>query len=303
VRRTLLLAFACLLAALSASLAPAAREQVFPARIGLPDGFQPEGIAIAGQQAYVGSIPTGSVWRGNLRTGRGAVLVNRTGRAAIGVDVDRGRIFVAGGMTGRAFVYNAGTGADIATLQLTSGGTFVNDVVVTRQAAWFTDSSNPVLYRVPLSRNGRPGTQSAVRAIQLTGDYDHQPGFNLNGIDATPNGGTLVVVQSNTGRLFTVTTSGSTREISLGGVTVMNGDGILLDGRTLYVVRNRNNQIAVIALSANLSSGRIVRTITSPSFDVPTTIDELGRRLYAVNARFGTPPSPTTDYWITQVRK
>jgi hypothetical protein len=102
---------------------------------------------------------------------------------------------------------------------------------------------------------------------------------------------------------FTVTTSGVTREIDLGGMTVTNGDGILLDGRTLYVVRNRNNQIPVIALSANLRTGRIVRTITSRGFDVPTTIDELGRRLYAVNARFGTAPGPATDYWITQIRK
>jgi sugar lactone lactonase YvrE len=302
-RRTFLLAFTCLLAVVSASLAAASREQVFPARIDLPDGFQPEGIAIAGQQAYVGSIPTGSIWRGNLRTGRGAVFVNRTGRAAIGVDVDRGRIFVAGGPTGRAFVYDARTGGDIAIYQLTTGSTFVNDVVVTRQAAWFTDSSNPVLYRVPLSGNGRPGPQSTVRTIQLTGDYRHQAGFNLNGIDATPNGRTLVVVQSNIGKLFTVTTAGVTREIDLGGRTVPNGDGILLDGRTLYVVQNRLNKIAVFRLTPNLRTGTFLREITSPSFDVPTTIDELGRRLYAVNARFGTAPGPTTDYWVTQFRK
>jgi sugar lactone lactonase YvrE len=281
----------------------AAREQVFPTRIDLPDGFQPEGIAIAGEQAYVGSIPTGSVWRGSLRTGRGAVLVQRTGRAAIGVAVDRGRIFVAGGPTGRAFVYNARTGADLAAYVLTTGNTFVNDVVVTRQAAWFTDSMNAVLYRVPLARNGRPGAQSAVRSVQLTGDFRQQAGFNANGIDATRDGRTLVIVQSNTGKLFTVTTAGATREIDLGGATVTNGDGILLDGRTLYVVQNRDNRIRVIALSANLRSGRIVRTITHPTFDVPTTIDDLGRRLYAVNARFGTAPGPTTDYWLTQVRK
>jgi sugar lactone lactonase YvrE len=303
VRRTLLVALACLSAVLSVSAAVAGREQVFPARIALPAGFQPEGIAIAAAQAYVGSIPTGSVWRGNLRTGRGAVLVNRTGRAAIGVAVDRGRIFVAGGPTGRAFVYDARTGVDIANLQLTTGSTFVNDVVVTRQAAWFTDSSNPVLYRVPLSRNGRPGAQSSVRTIQLTGDYRHQTGFNLNGIDATPIGRTLVVVQSSTGKLFTATTSGVTREIALGGRTVPNGDGILLDGRTLYVVQNRLNKIAVFRLSANFRSASFVKEITSPSFDVPTTIDDLGRRLYAVNARFGTAPTPTTDYWLTQLRK
>jgi hypothetical protein len=36
---------------------------------------------------------------------------------------------------------------------------------------------------------------------------------------------------------------------------------------------------------------------------VPTTIAEQGSRLYAVNARFGTPATPTTDYWVTRLRK
>ena len=80
-------------------------------------------------------------------------------------------------------------------------------------------------------------------------------------------------------------------------------DGILLNGKRLYVVRNRMNQIAVIRLSPNLSSGRVVRTITHPDFDVPTTIDELGNRLYAVNARFTTPPGPDVEYWLTRVHK
>jgi acyl dehydratase len=33
---------------------------------------------------------------------------------------------------------------------------------------------------------------------------------------------------------------------------------------------------------------------------VPTTIDAFGHRLYVVNARFTTPPTATTPYWITQ---
>jgi sugar lactone lactonase YvrE len=297
-----LIATAAVLAATAA-----AGEAQFPQRIELPDGFQPEGIAIAGGQFYVGSIPTGAVYRGSLRTGEGAVLVQpQEGRAAIGVKVDRGRIFVAGGPTGDAFVYNARTGATIATYELpTSGGTFVNDVVVTKRAAWFTDSQRAALYRLPLGPNGRPGTASSVTAVPLTGDYQHRPGeFNLNGIEATANGKTLVVVQSATGRLFTVTPRGVTNGISLAnGESVPAGDGILLDGRTLYVVQNRLNVVAKIALAPRLGSGRVVTRIENDDFDVPTTIAELGRRLYAVNARFGTTPTPATEYWVTQLRK
>jgi sugar lactone lactonase YvrE len=288
--------------------AVAATNQAFPSRIDLPDGFQPEGIATAGEQFYVGSIPTGDVYRGSLRTGQGSVLVDAPAdRQSIGMKVDRGRLFVAGGPTGDAYVYNARTGATIATYELpTSGATFVNDVVVTKRAAWFTDSQRAALYRLPLGPNGRPGAASSVTTVQLTGDYQHVPGaFNVNGIDAAPNGKTLVIVQSSMGRLFTVTPNGVTRAISLApqGESVPNGDGILLDGRTLYVVQNQLNRIAKINLAPNLRSGRVVTRITSPDFSVPTTIAELGRRLYAVNARFGTPSPSTADYWVTQVRK
>jgi sugar lactone lactonase YvrE len=293
--------------AIAAILATAvtAATSAFPSRIDLPDGFQPEGIATAGEQFYAGSIPTGAVYRGSLRTGQGSVLVQaQTGRAAIGMKVDRGRLFVAGGGTGMAFVYNASSGADITSYQLSASGSFINDVVVTKQAAWFTDSFKPVLYRVPLGPNGRPGAASGVKTVQLTGDYVHGGGFNVNGIDATANGKALVVVQSGTGKLFTVTPAGVTNAIVLaGGESVVNGDGILLDGKRLYVVQNRSNVVAKIALSPNLRSGRVVRRISNPGFDVPTTIAEQGSRLYAVNARFMTPPTPTTDYWVTRLKK
>jgi sugar lactone lactonase YvrE len=290
-------------AATLVATAAAGAQATFPQKIDLPKGFQPEGITTAGQQFYVGSIPTGAVYRGSLRTGRGSVLVPAQGRAAIGLKVDRGRLFVAGGPTGMAFVYNARTGANITAYELSQGGSFINDVVVTKRAAWFTDSSKPVLYRVPLGPNGRP--LSTVQTVELRGDYEHQTGeFNVNGIDATANGKTLVIVQSFTGKLFTVTPAGVAKTITLaGGESVPNGDGILLAGRTLYVVQNRLNRVAKIALAANLASGRVVTRIGNPGFDVPTTIADLGRRLYAVNARFGTTPTPTTEYWITQLRK
>jgi outer membrane protein assembly factor BamB len=285
--------------------ATGATNAAFPSRIDLPDGFQPEGIATAGQQFYVGSIPTGAVYRGSLRTGAGAILVpGQAGRAATGLEANRGRLWVSGAGTGSAFVYNARTGANITSYTLSTGGSFVNDVAVTRNTAWFTDSFKPVLYRVPVGPNGEPGPAAGVTTVPLSGDYVHQSGFNLNGIDATPNGNTLVVVQSGTGKLFTVTTAGVTDEIVLrNGESVPNGDGILLAGRTLYVVQNQLNVIAKIKLAANLRTGRVVTRTGNPGFDVPTTIADHGRRLYAVNARFGTAPTPTTEYWITQVRK
>ena len=82
-----------------------------------------------------------------------------------------------------------------------------------------------------------------------------------------------------------------------------NGDGILLAGRTLYVVQNQLRLVAKISLASDLRTGRVLRRISNPGFDVPTTVARHGSRLYVVNARFNTTPTPTTDYWITQIRK
>ncbi len=305
-RRLLIAVTVCLLA-LTMTL-PAMAAKPFPEVIPLPDGFRPEGIAIGpGAHFYVGSIPTGAIYSGDLRTGEGTLLVQpQEGRAAIGLSVDKGsqRLFVAGGPTGKGFVYDTTTGDLIAEYQFTDEpATFVNDVVVTKDAAYFTDSQQPVLYRVALGQGGVPS--SNAETIPLSGDFVFVPGaFNLNGIDATPNGKTLVVVSSVLGALFTVNPkTGVTEQIDLGGDSLPNGDGILLDGKTIYVVQNQRNRIAVVRLAPDLSSGAIVDVITDSDFVVPTTIAEFGNRLYAPNAKFGMPVTPDTPFEVVQVRK
>lgn len=289
--------------------APAAggAPRPIPEIIPLPDGFQPEGISSGkGTRFYVGSIPTGAVYRGNLRTGTGSILVPPSDRAAIGLEADRrGRLFVSGGPLGTAYVYHAATGGRVASYQLATGSSFVNDVVVTPEAAWFTDSFNPVLYRLPLGPGGELPDQQDVTTIPVGGDYVHQPGtFNLNGIEATPDGGTLLVVQSPTGFLFTVDpATGVADQIDLGSETVTNGDGILLDGNRLFVVQNFDNRIAVVTLAPDLATGTVVEHLTHPALDVPTTIAEHAHALYAVNARFGVPNPDSAHYEVVRVPK
>ena len=282
-----------------------AAEKPFPQTIALPQGFRPEGIEVGkGTTFYVGSVANGAIYRGNLRTGTGAVLVpGVTGKAATGIELDnRGRLWVAGAATGKAYVYDAKTGKELSVVTLASAPTFINDVVVTNKAAYFTDSQKAVLYVIPIGAGGALGD---VRALPLTGDYQHQPGFNLNGIDATANGKTLIAVQSNTGMLFRIDpATGVTKRIALAaGESVPNGDGILLDGKTLYVVQNQQNRVTVIALSSKLDSGRVVTRLSDSDFAVPTTIDDHGRRLYAVNARFGTPNPESADFQVVQLTK
>jgi sugar lactone lactonase YvrE len=298
---------AAALVTLSATLvagAPGATRP-FPQVIQLPAGFQPEGIEVGkGATFYVGSRVTGAIYRGNLRTGAGAILVaGGSGRMATGIELDpQNRLWVAGAGTGDAYVINARTGALIRTYDFAATDTFINDVVVTKSAAYFTDSRKALLYKVPIGPGGALGS---IQTINLGSPFVLGAGFNLNGIDATPNGKTLVAVQSNNGKLFRIdAATGAVREITLAGSqSVPNGDGILLTGKTLYVVQNTNNQVAVISLTPNLTSGRLVTRLSDPDFSVPTTIDDHGRRLYAVNARFGVVSPGTAAYQVVQLAK
>jgi sugar lactone lactonase YvrE len=279
--------------------AAASQSAFFPTTIPLPDGFQPEGIAIGALPfAYFGSLADGSIYRANLVTGRGQVISDGPGTPSVGLKIDRrARLFVAGGPAGDARVVSALTGRVLASYTFTTAPSFVNDVIVTPDAAWFTDSFNPVLYKVPLDRRGGLPDQDHVVTVPLTGELVFQEGFNVNGISRTPDSKGLIVVQTNTGRLFRVDPdTGDTTAIDLGGQLVTNGDGILLSGRTLYVVQNQSNRVAVVRLDRRGTSGTVVARLTDPRFDTPTTVARFANRLYLPNARFSTEPTPTTPY-------
>lgn len=285
---------AATLVAPSAAAAPA-----LPTTFPLPNGFQPEGIAIGpGPFAFFGSRADGSIYRANLLTGRGEIVSEGPGTSSVGVKTDaRGRLFVSGGNAGDARVVDTRTGKILKSYQLATGASFVNDVVLTPSAAWFTDSVNQVLYKLPL-RHGKLPDRAVT--VPITGDLVYEEGFNANGISRTPDGKGLIVVQSNTGGLFRVSTSGVSRRIDAPAMT--NGDGLLLRGRTLYVVRNQLNLVAELRLDRGATSARQVEELTDPRFDVPTTVGAFAGRLYLPNARFNTPPEPTTPYQVVAIR-
>jgi hypothetical protein len=289
---------------LAVGMTASASARQYPETIPLPNGWQPEGIATGfGNQFVAGSRSTGGIFKGNLKTGAGDILVPGFGGAATGMKVDRrNRLFVSGAGTGTARVYNARNGRLLREYALTDAPTFVNDVTLTRRAAYFTDSQKQQLYVLQFRRNGRLPREA--QTLPLTGDlvYDDDPNtFELNGIAAVDRK-RLVTVQSGTGKLFLVNArTGDTREIDLGGDAVMNGDGLLLLGRRLYVVQNRDNQIAVVHLKKNLRRGEVKRHLTDDDFDVPTTVAWKGGFLWAVNARFTTPATPTTTYDVVRV--
>jgi sugar lactone lactonase YvrE len=301
-------AFVLLLAALMPAAVDARTTTVFPAIVPLPDGFNPEGIVTGtGTDLYAGSLATGAIYRANLRTGEGEVVVTPAAgsvSAGLAFDARSGFVFAAGGPTGMASVYDPDSGETVATYELATGDTFINDVVVTTSAAYFTDSSQPAFYRLPLGPGGSLPDPADVETIALGGEFVFEPGeFNANGIEATADGEWLIIVHTFRGELYRVDpASGEATLIDLGGEAVPNGDGILLAGQTLYVVQNFLNQVAVVILDDALGAGEITDTLTDPALRIPTTVARFGSRLYVVNARFDVPPAPDVEYEVVQLR-
>jgi hypothetical protein len=284
---------ALLVAAVPALAAP------FPSRIDLPGGWAPEGITAGrGLTAYVGSLADGALAQLDLRTGTVEVLTpGGPGQVAVGLDYEDGadRLWVAGGPTGEVRVYDASTGSLLETYTFTSG--FLNDVAVTRDAVYVTDSAIQQLIVIPLGRGGSIPAPGDAFTLPISGDFQYVAGFNANGI--VEFAGWLIVPQSNTGALFAIDpdTGRSVEILPPGSVTA--ADGLELVGSTLYVVRNQLNRVEVYRIHGGDVRHRT--TLTSSDLAVPTTVAFAGGSLWAVNARFGTPVTPDTEYWVTRL--
>jgi sugar lactone lactonase YvrE len=287
-----------LLAAVAAPAAAAPAAEV----IVLPGATSAEGIASGGGATfYAGDLFAGDIFRGDLQRGTAERFIDApTGRMAVGmaVNVAHDLLFVAGGFTGQAYVYDTRTGATVASYQFGApASSLINDVALTKDGAWFTDSFQARLYFVPVSRAGVPGP--TFRALALSGPAATVIGngaVNLNGIQATANGTTLIVAHSANAQLNTVDpATGASATIT--GVSVPNVDGIVLEAGRLWAVQNFSNQVSRIRLAPDLTSGVVEEVITSNLFQIPTTAARFGSRLAVVNAKFDTGIPPTADQY------
>jgi sugar lactone lactonase YvrE len=285
-----------LLTVLAAPAAAARPAEV----IVLPGASSAEGIAAGrGATFYAGDLFAGDIFRGNLQRGTAELFIDApTGRMAVGmaVNVAHDLLFVAGGFTGQAYVYDTRTGATVASYQFAAPGTsLVNDVALTKDGAWFPDSFHARMYFVRVCRAGVPGP--TFRTLAVSGPAAAISGeVNLNGIQATPNGTTLIVAHSANAQLYTVDPA-TGASATIAGVSVPNVDGIVLEAGRLWAVQNFSNQIARIRLAPDLASGVVEAVITSPLFQIPTTAARFGRRLAVVNAKFDTGIPPTADQY------
>ena len=257
----------------------------------------PEGIATDQHSFYVGSTTDGTIYRGALAgtTATPFLPGGQDGRtSAIGLKVSDGYLFVAGGATGRFFIYDVDSRELVGSFAVpaSSAPTFLNDAAVAPDGSvYVTDSQRPVLYRIGPDDYATEGVETLPVFIDFTGTaLQYVPGqFNVNGIAATPNGRSLVLAQSNKGQLYRVdVATRGVSQIDLGRGPV-SGDGLVLRGHTLYAVERQGEVgfIVTIRLSHDLGSGTVVRRTTDPTFDDPTTAAIARGRLLVVNSQFG----------------
>jgi Cu-Zn family superoxide dismutase len=274
----------------------------------------PEGVAYDAKSGaiYTGSALTGAIVRMTLDgkpatvvAPAGATLATEPFPVLLGMKIDgAGRLWLAGGRTGQMAVIDAASGKLLKKFEVPNkGASLINDVVIVGQAAYFTDSLTPTLWRVTTTDNQigdlEPWLQFAGTPLEYT-----TPGANLNGIAASADGRDLVVVQMNKGLLFRIGIGDKrVTPIDIGGESVATGDGLVLDGRTLYVVRQGEQEIVTIDLAADLSRGRVLSRFKDPALAWPATAARVGTQLLVVNTQFNKRASkdPVTPFSLVGV--
>ena len=316
------LSLAAVATALVATLIPAsAASAAPPAQYSLPGGAVfPEGIAVrpGTRTFFVSSTNGGAIYRGTADRPRTRVFLTggADGRtAAVGMKANRrGLLYVAGGATGRLYVYDTTTRRLVRAFDtnLRAPDSFVNDVTLAPSGdAFFTDSRRPVIYRVSAAQAASPTaevTQPEVWLDLTASPVRYGMGNNLNGIATAAGGRYLIAVQSNTGGLFRIDLAARavTPIAVAGGGPFTNGDGLLVVGRSLYVVRNMQERIGKLRMSPDFSSGRVESDTTSGLFRFPTTIAPIAGRLLVVNSQFdarNAMRAPRLPFTVAGVRR
>jgi DNA-binding beta-propeller fold protein YncE len=259
----------------------------------------PEGVAFDKRTKafYVGTTGDGTIYRGTLGSDTVAPFIpGGAGKAAVGVKVKRGKLYVAGGPTGSITVYDLATKAQVAKFETGSGG-FLNDLQVTRNGdVYVTDSFRPTLWHVTAAQvaagSGMPQGLD-VSAIP----YEGGGAFNLNGIVAK-SARKLVVVDTNSGKLFRIKLGEDGASIDrideIAGANVPGGDGMLLDNGRLVVVQGDPAQLSFLKLRHSARTVKLERTQTSDKLRGPSTVDRAKGLYLVVNADFNTSTKPFT---------
>jgi sugar lactone lactonase YvrE len=292
------IAIVILFAATSLAAAHAVGTTVFtliPSTHGNPEGVTFDQRTNA---FFVGATGDGTIYRGTLDSAiAGEFISGAPGRSAIGLKASDGKLYVAGGATGAISVFDIATQQEVAAFATGPGG-FLNDLVVTQSGdVYVTDSFRPMLWHVTAAQV--TAGAGMVEAIPVGPEIQYTAGFNLNGIVARGHADQLIVVQSNTGKLFRIDVDeGAVNGRTIQQIAVerlVGGDGMLLDrGRLIVVQGGPAPTLTFVQLEADARRGRVVERRTDPTLRGPSTIARARQLYLVVNADFVTGRTPFT---------
>jgi len=261
-------------------------SQIRPARIAfnLPDGFTyPEGVAL--------DPTTGRVYVTSVQTG--AIAVAEPGS-------DSATVWLPAGSDGRKMpTLGIEFGADRvwivsmnALYEYRTDGTFIarhdpdgtrdaglNDVAITDDGAYVTDSSSSLLWYLPLD------ARSDLQLEPIDIDDTSVKFDAFNGIEALPDG-TLLVNQFIGNLLFHVDPRvPSAVVIDLDQALAYGGDGMSLDGNTLWVVNAGLDAIDRVELCPGFDCGTVTKGERDPMLSFPTDVQVMGDVVLVVNSQ------------------
>jgi hypothetical protein len=259
--------------------------------------FFPEGIAFSPHAAafFTGSTSNGDVVQVNVETGVADLFASgaKQGRGDCrGMKVDsKDRLWICGGEENRVHVLDKeGMLIESWDLKAMYNSGFLNDCAVDEQYIYVTDSRVQKIYRAKTSGN-QPGP--VEEWLNFTNQQiPYGTGFNANGIVLTPDGKYIILVVSNSGKLYRIDRSSKAIIEIIINTPVTAGDGLWITGETLYVSRNTTNKIFPVKLSNDYSKGTVgVEFGENLLFN--TTIAKAGNYFLVVNSQLNRRPSAT----------
>ena len=282
----------------------------------------PEGVAFDKKSGrfFVSRTGTGAIFTGTLDNTTLQPFIAggaSTGSPlATGLKVRKGLLYVAGASTGQIRVYDIANPTKPPVVFETGGG-FINDLDLDSHGNVFaTDSTKSFVYMVPAAAVKAGG--GAVVPIDLSASITSDPAaFNLNGI-VVKGDDELILVQSNTGKLFRVTFPDNANNDDHGddnkahaaqaptpatrprrrsrrsrstaarspAVTACCSTAAGCSSCAARRDKNANGAVDVVKLRHHRTRGEVQNEFSDPSLAGPSTIARAKNLLLVVNANF-----------------
>jgi Cu-Zn family superoxide dismutase len=276
------------------------------------DTLFPEGIVYNDKTGnfYTGSVSSGNILEVNVESGDTRLLASGAAhnrKAATGMKIDQvNRLWVCGGADNKIQVLGL-DGSLIKSWDTNAlfGSGFINDCIIDNTHVYFTDSRVRKIYRTSVTETTPGNLEEWLTFTDAQIPYA-TTGTNANGIVSTPDNKYLIIVVSSSGKLYRIDkATKAITEITL-NTPVTSGDGLYIEGNTLYVSRNATNLIFPVTPNADYSQGT-VGTGFGTNLMFNTTMAKAGNYFLVVNGQLNrrgnatTPASPTLPFSVSRV--